>query len=159
MGIFRALKQKVTCSTRVIMTFINRHTQAVSYAGWELQLSGHEMYIGRGHNLRYLFLPWSPTFRKPGYLSWYNDQAMGWTNEEMQFDSRHRQEILLVSKISRPAVRSTQPPIQCVTWRRLSPQPVKQPGREADCSPAFSTGVKNEWSYIFSPHTPSWSAY
>jgi hypothetical protein len=73
---------------------------------------------------------------------------MGLTNEVLQFDSRHGQEIL-VPKISRTALRSTQPPIQCATWP-LSPQ-VKQLGHESDRSPPFSTGVKNEWCYISTP--------
>jgi hypothetical protein len=56
------------------------------------------------------------------------------------FDSRRRMGIFLFDTISRPALRSTQPPIQWV------PGPpslgLKRPGREADHSPPSSAEVK-----------------
>jgi hypothetical protein len=55
---------------------------------------------------------------------------------------------------SRPALRSTQPPIQWVPGA-LSPG-VKRPGREVDRSPPTSTEVKKMWIYTSTPHTPSW---
>jgi hypothetical protein len=51
---------------------------------------------------------------------------------------------------SRPALGSTQPPIQCVPGA-VSPE-VKRPGREADHSPPASAEVKKTWVlYIHSP--------
>jgi hypothetical protein len=46
---------------------------------------------------------------------------------------------------SRPALGSTQPPIQCVRGA-LSPG-VKRPGHEADHSPLASVEVKKIWIY------------
>jgi hypothetical protein len=57
----------------------------------------------------------------------------------------------LFSTSSRPAVGSTQPPIQCVTG-------VKRQGHEADHSPPVSAEVKKMWIYTSTPHTPSWSS-
>jgi hypothetical protein len=51
----------------------------------------------------------------------------------------------LFSKSSRPALGSTQPPIQWVPGA-LSPE-VKRPGREADHSPPSSAKVKKIWIY------------
>jgi hypothetical protein len=58
------------------------------------------------------------------------------------------------SKLSRPALGSTQPPIQWVPGA-LSPG-VKRPGREVDHSPTASAEVKKIWIYTSTPHTPSW---
>jgi hypothetical protein len=52
------------------------------------------------------------------------------------------------SKSSRPALGSTQPPIQWVPG-------VKRPRREADHSPPTSAQVKKMWIYTSAPHTPS----
>jgi hypothetical protein len=60
---------------------------------------------------------------------------------QSEFDSRQGLGIFLFATASRPALRSTQPPIQWVP-RVLSPG-VKGPGREADYSPQYSTEVKN----------------
>jgi hypothetical protein len=53
--------------------------------------------------------------------------------------------IFLFSTSSRPALRSTQPHIQCVTGA-LSPG-VKRPGREIGHSPPASADVKKIWIY------------
>jgi hypothetical protein len=50
---------------------------------------------------------------------------------------------------SRPALGSTQPPIQRVLGA-LSPG-VKRPGRQADHSPPTSAKVKKMWIYTFTP--------
>jgi hypothetical protein len=64
---------------------------------------------------------------------------MGWTTEESGFDSRYGQEILLFSITSRPALGSTQPPIQ---WDPEATSPeVKRQGRGAD--PPYTAEVKN----------------
>jgi hypothetical protein len=42
------------------------------------------------------------------------DIVVGWMVKELVFDSCQGQEILLISTICRPAMRSTQPPIQWV---------------------------------------------
>jgi hypothetical protein len=59
-----------------------------------------------------------------------SDWTMGWTADESGFVSRQKQEILLSSVMFRPALESTQPPIQCVPGI-VSPG-VKRQGREAD---------------------------
>jgi hypothetical protein len=55
----------------------------------------------------------------------------------------------LFSKSSRPALRSTQPPLQWVPG-------IKRPGSEVDHSPPTSAEVKKMWIYTSTPHTPSW---
>jgi hypothetical protein len=55
----------------------------------------------------------------------------------------------IFSTSSRPAMGSTQPPIQ---WVLGDPSPrVKRPGREADCSPPTSAEVKKMWVYTSTP--------
>jgi hypothetical protein len=56
---------------------------------------------------------------------------------------------ILFSKSSRPALRSTQPPIQWVP-RALS-LGVKRPGRKVDHSPPTSAEVKKMWIYTSTP--------
>jgi hypothetical protein len=68
--------------------------------------------------------------------------------------SPNRVKNFLFSKSSRPALRSTQPPIQWVPGA-LSPG-VKRPGLEVDHSPPASAEFKNMWMYTSTPHTPSW---
>jgi hypothetical protein len=60
----------------------------------------------------------------------------------------------LFSTSSRPALGSTQPPIQWVSGF-LSAR-VKRPGREADNSSTTSAEVKKMWIYTSLPHTPPW---
>jgi hypothetical protein len=55
----------------------------------------------------------------------------------------------IVSKSYRPALGSTQPPIQWVPGA-LSPG-VKRPGREADHSPPASAEAKKMWIYTSTP--------
>jgi hypothetical protein len=55
----------------------------------------------------------------------------------------------LISMSSRPAMGSTQPPIQWVPGA-LS-RGVKRPGREADHSPPASAEVKKTWIYTSTP--------
>jgi hypothetical protein len=59
----------------------------------------------------------------------------------------------LFSTSSRPALRSTQPPLRRVPGA-LFPG-VKRPGREVDHSPPTSAQVKM-WIYTSTAHTPSW---
>jgi hypothetical protein len=72
----------------------------------------------------------------------------GWSS------SPGREKNILFSKSSRPALRSTQTPIQWVPGA-LSPG-VKRQGREVDHSPPTSAEVKKMWIYTSTPHTPSW---
>jgi hypothetical protein len=53
------------------------------------------------------------------------------------------------SMSSRPALGSTQPPIQWVP-RALSPE-IKRPGREADYSATANAEVKKTWIYTSTP--------
>jgi hypothetical protein len=55
----------------------------------------------------------------------------------------------LFSTSSRPALGSTQPPVQWVPEALSSA--VKRPGREADHSPPASSEVKKIWIYISTP--------
>jgi hypothetical protein len=58
--------------------------------------------------------------------------------------------IFLYSTLSRPALRSTQPPpIQWVLGS-LSPR-IKQPGHEANHSPPASAEIKKTWIYSSTP--------
>jgi hypothetical protein len=57
--------------------------------------------------------------------------------------------LFLFSIASRPALVSTQPPIQWVPGP-LSPR-INWLGREADHSPPCSAEVKNAWSYTSTP--------
>jgi hypothetical protein len=56
------------------------------------------------------------------------------------FDSRQRQEVILLSTASKPALGATQRPIEWVPWN-------KRPGREADYSPPSSV-VKNDGAIL-----------
>jgi hypothetical protein len=69
-------------------------------------------------------------------------------------DSQRGLRIFFFSAASRTVLGRTQLRIQCLSGA-LSPG-VKRPGREAIHSPLSSAEVKNAWSYIPPPHTPSW---
>jgi hypothetical protein len=73
----------------------------------------------------------------------------GWTTEGSEFASPGGGKNFLFSTSSRPALGSTQPPIQWVPGA-LS-MGVKRPGREADHSPSTSVEVKKIWIYTFTP--------
>jgi hypothetical protein len=70
------------------------------------------------------------------------------------FDSRHRQDIFLYSRASRPVLGSVSPPIQ---WEpeTLSTRD-KQLGREADHSLSSSAEIKNGGAIPSLPQTSSW---
>jgi hypothetical protein len=73
--------------------------------------------------------------------------ATGWTTG-VQFPTG-AENFFLRQRVQRPALRSTQPPIQWVP--AVLPTGVKQPGCEADDSPPSSAEVKNAWSYSSTP--------
>jgi hypothetical protein len=87
---------------------------------------------------------------KSGYLSWYSD---GLRAGRLGFDSRHGK-ISLFSIASRPALESTQPPIQWVPG--AIPTELKRLGLEADHSPPSSAEVKNGGSIPPLHHITSW---
>jgi hypothetical protein len=94
---------------------------------------------------------WNQTPRSiipPGVAQSVQWLASGWTTEG-QSSSPGRVKNFLFSKSSRPALGSTQPPIQ---WAPgvLSPW-VKRQGREADHSPPVSAEVKKMWIYTSTP--------
>jgi hypothetical protein len=55
----------------------------------------------------------------------------------------------IFSSPDRPALMSTQPPIQWVPG--IYPREVKRPGREVDHSPSTSAEVKKMWIYTSTP--------
>jgi hypothetical protein len=57
--------------------------------------------------------------------------------------------IFLFTTASRPALGSTQPPVQWIPG--AVSLGVKQPGRKADHSPPSSAEVKNAWNYAYTP--------
>jgi hypothetical protein len=65
------------------------------------------------------------------------------------FDSREEKEICFFSITSRPALGSTQPPIQWIPEAVSSG--VKRQGREADHTPPSGAEVKNVELYLHSP--------
>ena len=62
--------------------------------------------------------------------------------------SQQGQGVFIFSKISRPALGSTQPPIQSVPGTVPTG---KQSGLHVDHLPSYSTEVKNEWIYSSTP--------
>jgi hypothetical protein len=81
--------------------------------------------------------------------------ATGWMIGVLGFDSRRGLGIFLFTTASRPALGSTQPPIQWV--RGAFSLGVKRPGREADHSPPSSAEVKECVElHLHSPNTRSW---
>jgi hypothetical protein len=72
-------------------------------------------------------------------------------------DPRQWHGIFLFATASRPALGSTQLPIQWVSWA-LS-QGIKWPGREADHSSPSSAEVKNAWIYTLTPPYTFMSLY
>jgi hypothetical protein len=75
--------------------------------------------------------------------------ALGYVLNDRGFQSLQGLGIFLFITSSRPALWSTQPPIQWVTGA-LS-LGIKRPGREADHSPPSSSEVKNSWNYTSTP--------
>jgi hypothetical protein len=72
---------------------------------------------------------------------------MGWTTERFGVRIPGGSRIFSTSFI--PALRATQPPVQCVP-EALSPG-LKQPGHEAEHSPPTSAEVKKNWIYKATP--------
>jgi hypothetical protein len=66
------------------------------------------------------------------------------------FDSRWGTGIFFFSTASRPALKPTQTPIQCVV--ETFSTGVKRPGREADHSTLSNADVKNAWRYTSTQH-------
>jgi hypothetical protein len=75
--------------------------------------------------------------------------ALGYGLADRGFESRQGLGIFLFTTASRPAVVSTQPPIQRLSGA-LSVG-VKRLGRDTDRSPPSNAEVKNAWSYISTP--------
>jgi hypothetical protein len=78
--------------------------------------------------------------------------ALGYRLDDQGFDFQQGLEIFLFSTASRPALGTTQPPIQWVP-ETLS-LGVKWLRHEVDHSPPSSAEVKNVWSYIPYPRSP-----
>jgi hypothetical protein len=74
--------------------------------------------------------------------------------ERPGFDSQQGQGFFQFITTSRPALGSTQPPIQWVPGA-LSPG-VKWPKNKDDFSSPSSAEVNNAWSHISNPNTSSW---
>jgi hypothetical protein len=63
-----------------------------------------------------------------------------------------------LASVSRPALGSTQPPVQCVSGG-LFPGGKARPGRDTDHSPPSNAEVVNEWKlYLLSLQAPPWRA-
>jgi hypothetical protein len=95
--------------------------------------------------LRYKYSSQHPVLKEAGvacrYIDWLRaGRPRGW-NSSPGWDKN-----FFFSKSSRPALGSTQPPIQWVPGA-LSPG-VKRPGREADHSPPTSAEVKKMLTHI-----------
>jgi hypothetical protein len=83
-------------------------------------------------------------------LIWYGRGiALAYAPNDRGFESWQGLGIFLFTTASRPALGSTQPPIQWVP--RAFSVGAKRPGREADHSPPSSAEVKNAWSYTTTP--------
>jgi hypothetical protein len=80
--------------------------------------------------------------------------VLGYGLDDRGFESLQELGIFLFTPVSRSALRPTQPPIQWVSGA-LS-LGVKRPSREAGHSPPSTAEIKNAWSYISAPNTPSW---
>jgi hypothetical protein len=90
--------------------------------------------------------------QEPGQLSRYIDWLQAGRPRGRSWN-HGRVKNFLFSTSSRPALGSTEPPIQWVPGALFAG--VKRLGREADRSPLTSAEVKKEWIYTSTPHTPS----
>jgi hypothetical protein len=85
-------------------------------------------------------------------LCWLLEQGklsgitLGYRLDDRGFESLQGLGIVILTTVSRPALGTTQSPIQ---W-------VKRLGREADHSPPSSAEVKNVWSYTPIPSMSMW---
>jgi hypothetical protein len=75
--------------------------------------------------------------------------ALVYRLDDWGFKSQQELGIFLITTVFRPALGSTQPPIQWVPG--AISLGIKQPGHEADHSCPSSSEVKNVWSYISTP--------
>jgi hypothetical protein len=88
---------------------------------------------------------WAGTYhewkRGEMYIKFWSEDLKGRDHlENLGVDGR-----IILDSASGPALRPTQPPIQCAP--AAFSLEVKQPGREADRSPPSIVKVKNAWSY------------
>jgi hypothetical protein len=79
----------------------------------------------------------------------------GWTTGWSGFDPRRGQRIFPLTSVTRPALGSTQPPVQWGTGGSFAGVKAR-PGRDADHSPPSSVEVENEELYLLSPQAPPW---
>jgi hypothetical protein len=87
--------------------------------------------------------------------SWRHDETLGYGLDDRGFESRQRLGIFLFTTTSRPALRSTHPPLHWVPGA-LS-LGLKRLGREADHSLPSSADIKEYVElYLHSPNTPAW---
>jgi len=79
---------------------------------------------------------------------------MGWTIGVQGIYCQWGLRIFLFYNASRPALRSTELPIQWIVG--AISLAVKWPGNEADYSHPSSAEVKNAWCYTSTPNMSSW---
>jgi len=88
-----------------------------------------------------------PPSRRPRAI-WYRGR---YGLDNLGFDFRQGEEVLMFSKNPRPAVRHTQPPAHWKPVFFFFLPGVKQPGCEVKHSHSSSTEVMNEWSCTYTP--------
>lgn len=96
-----------------------------------------------------------PTNKELAQHSQNCDQATGWTTKELWLHSWMEQEIFFFTKVSRPVLGLTQPPIQWVAEALCTA--VKWLWHKADHSPTSSVTVNNKPSYHCTPPHASMS--
>jgi hypothetical protein len=88
----------------------------------------------------------------PGEPGWLSGIALGYGLDDRRFESRQKLGIPLFTTASRPALKSTHPPIQWVPG--AFSLGVKRLGREADHLPLYNAEVKECVElYLHSPNT------
>jgi hypothetical protein len=116
---------------------LNERSEEICLSQAFFYLSFIWMPLPLKNNLKYFY---SVHVKEPGYRDWL------WPGRPTgRSSSSSRVKNFLFSTSSRPALGSTQPPIQRVSGA-LSPG-VKRPGREAGHSPPASAEVKKMWIY------------
>jgi hypothetical protein len=90
----------------------------------------------------------------PFLLSQHNNKAVGWETEEFDLNSWQEQETFLFFRVSRPAMGSSQLPIQWILGA-ISPG-VKGQRYESEYSPPPSAKVKNSRITPTFPCMSSW---
>jgi hypothetical protein len=144
----------IDCSSCSILSRLCSHTHNYFFAEFCSNATFRRPFIRLMHSWMCHVVPgclskcWADKMKGPGQRSRHSDWLRN-GRQRGRSSSPDRVKNFRFSTSSRPALGSTQPPIQWVPWAHS--REVKRQEREADHSPSASAEVKKMWIYTSTP--------